>query len=316
MTPKNHSNNNSFNWSFWIPWFLATAMYLIILIFDLLHVNSTTGLTRVIILTVLLLIPIIKSVKIGNIFKLDLKEFDEIKEEVKEIRRTLFSINLQSNQTVNYYPQPVGLPYQKIQNIPISDRTKLLMDDAEQTYKQGKVHNSIEKYRIVLEEFDPNNWVAAFWLGYLYLLLEDSVEKESIKKVLDQSIFYSKYATTKNKTHAAQFINLAIAQKHFATLDGQKLYALIELALENLEFAEKLFERDDNSLSDPKMIIDYGKCLHFIAEFNEELGKKNNGIEYSEKAITVFKKHPDQINSEVQKWLNEAKKRLKHLSSG
>ena len=127
---------------------------------------------------------------------------------------------------------------------------------AESLYKQNRIIESIENYKESLK-YDKENWIAAMYLGFLYLSLpEFKIDKKywgfTDEERLELSIYYSTYATKIDINHFNQFMNLGIAQKH---LGGERH---TKLALKNIKIAYDMLEYDPNVKNNPQMFLNKG----------------------------------------------------------
>jgi len=162
---------------------------------------------------------------------------------------------------------------------------------------------------------DSNNWVAAMFLGYIYLSLND-LEKDrnkwgfSERERLLRSAFFSMHATQKDPNHYMQFMNLGIALRH---LGGR---SLIQLGLDKLETAFNMLNYDPQVQNNPELILAKGKCRSFMGEFAELLEMKKEAIQYRKEAVEIFKNCPEPKPPSLDHWLMDAEKSIADLGKG
>ncbi len=291
---------------FYVCWILAIVLVLLTLTCDLKPLESNLNFILFLLLIGIILLPFLKSLNIGKIFGVELKNLSS---NIEKLRETVLNLNIRSTQEV------------RLTNVNAPDGQNLQIQTVEQSQKKLNLAYSLLKQKRFLEaldvyhealKLDPNNWIAAMYLGYLYLSLRDfQVDSNTWgfddAERLARSMFYSTYATEVDLNHYTQFMNLAIAQKHLGG-DG-----LTRLALKNMEIAYNMLDYDRNVPKYPPMLMNKGKARSFMGEFAEALGLISEAKMYRKEAIEIFKNCPEPKPQDLEKWLKQAEKSLSDL---
>ncbi len=254
----------------------------------------------------LMMVPFAKGVSVGKLFSIQLKE---INSSIERLRETIINIGIKNVQDVKVYTTiPAG---QENIHVSASEKSAEQIESAKTLYKQGKIMEAIESYKRALN-YDCENWGAAMALGYIYFSLDEmGIDKSewgfSDEERLFKSIFYSTYATEKDKQHYNQYLNLGIAQ---GKLGGDKS---IRVAIKNLEVAYNMLNNDDSIAGNPYWIMSKGKARSFMGEFEEKLGNTDKATEYRSEAIEIFNSCPDPKPHDLEHWKADAEQALNRL---
>lgn len=294
-------------WLFVTCWLAIILMLIATLIFDLYPLKSELHFILFLVLIGIILLPFLKSFNVGKIFGIELKSLNT---NIEKLRETILNFNISAKQEVSLLninsPEGQNLQYKTV------EQSKKKSDLGFSLSYQGRFLEAIEAYKESLK-IDPNNWIAAMYLGFIYLSLpEYKVDQNEWgfdnDERLFQSIYYSTYATKIDIQHYNQFMNLAIAQKHLGG-DG-----LIRLSLKNMNKAYNMFVSDPNVPSNPIMVLNKAKARSFMGEYAEALGMKKEAKMYRQEAIDIFKNCPEPKPQELNRWLKQAEDALKHLN--
>lgn len=163
---------------------------------------------------------------------------------------------------------------------------------AKKYLKFNEIDNAIQTLEESIKK-DPNNWYSYLLLGSIYL---------NYKNDSDNALKYLISAMEIDKNHFNQFMNAGVA---YIWKSENKL------AIEALNKSIEIIERDQISRHLPRIKMEYGKCLMFIAEAFQNLDDKENSIKYLEMSIKKVDEIPNQDrNIAINYWLEEARKRL------
>ncbi len=295
---------------FYIIWILSILIIIATLISKCEVIEDNRRFILLLLLIGILFLPFLSSLSIGNLFRIDLRKIGESIDKLRETVLNVLQSNVQNKQEVNIFP--LKTPDDRSEQIRIELRSQRYAEQAYSLFKQGRILESIEFYHKSFE-WDNNNWVAAFFLGFLYLSLNDYKipdEKLGIDKLerLSRSVFYSSIATINDPNHYMQFMNLGIAQGHW----GES--RMLTLALRNLEKAYNMLDYDPNVKNAPKLFLNKGKCRSFMGEFSESLGDKDNARRYRKEAIDILKSCPQPVPKDRDRWLKQAEDALQRLT--
>lgn len=165
--------------------------------------------------------------------------------------------------------------------------------ESQKYFKLGDFDNAIKKLKLSIDH-DPQNWYSHLLLGSIFL---------NFKNDADNALKYLKNAMELDKNHFNQYMNAGVAY----IWKGEN-----ELAINALNESIDIIERDKVSRHLPRIIMEYGKCLMFIAEAYLNLQNSQKSIEYLKNATSKFNEVPPQYRDEgINYWLDEAEKRLK-----
>lgn len=287
-------------------WIVVILMISISLIFNLL--KSELNFILFLVLIGIILLPFLKSFNVGKIFGLELKSLNT---NIEKLRETILNFNINTKQEINLLNilSPEG------QNLQIKtiEESKKKSDLGYSLFMQQRLLEAIDAYKESLK-IDPNNWIAAMYLGFIYLSLPEYKIDETTwgfdnSERLFQSIYYSAYATKIDIQHYNQFMNLAIAQKH---LGGRNL---VQLALKNMEKAYRMFITDPNVPSNPILVLNKAKARSFMGEFAEAIEEYEDAIKYRQEAIEIFRNCPEPKPEALEKWLHQAEEALENLNT-
>lgn len=308
MESGNKSSPLNFgSWLFYLCW-LSSLIFIIVIIFsDYFIFNSTQQFFMIFLIVALLILPFLKSISIGDFFKVEIRE---VKKSVQELREKLIEVQLSNSQSTTIINSITEFG-EKISTPTISESEKLY-NIAEELKINKKYIESLKYYKLALES-DTRNWLAAFNLGAIYLVLNDHrVPKDSWNftenERLSNALFYSQYATKIDKNHYGQFFNLALAQQHTG---GDKM---LELSINSFDNTIDILERDPSLHADSRLLTNYGKCLHFKAMSLFMLNRIEDAIENDKKAIDLFENCPEPKPTELLKWLDQSKNHLNELT--
>ncbi len=297
--------------SFYTCWIIVIIIILSTIIFDFKVFQSNKGFILLLLLLGIILLPFLKSLSVGNLFKIELQKMEESVNKLRDTINNILHLNILNKQTVNI--SNLNTPDGRIEQVQTELKSQRFSDQAYSLFKQGRLLESIDYYQKAYE-LDNNNWVAAYFLGYLYLSLRDFKIKESEWGFdeldrLSRSFMYSRIAITKDPNHYMQYMNLGIAQGH---LGGNRM---LKLAIRNLEVAFNMLSYDKNVENKSQFVIIKGKCKSFMGEFAEVLKLIDNAIKHTKEAIDIFTDCPEPIPANRDHWLKQAKDRLRRLQS-
>lgn len=294
------------SWLFYICWLAAIFFIVIITFCDYFTFNSTQQFFMVFFIVGLLILPFLKSMSVGNFFKIEIRE---VKKSIQELREKIIDLKISNTQATTI----INSISEYGENISTSTKaeSKKFYKKAEELRVNGKYIESLNFYKMSLEA-DRNNWLSAFYLGAIYLSLTDlGIVKRywdfDEYERLSNALFYSQYATKIDKAHFGQFLNLAIAQQH---IGGDKL---LELSIKSFNNTVDILKRDPNLKYDAKLKIAHGKSLHFKAMSLSSLNRIDEAIRNDVEAIHIFENCPEPAPNELPKWLKQAKDHLNML---
>jgi len=280
------------------------------LIYGIGTVSSPSGIFLLLILLCIVMFPFLKSFTVGNIFSVQVRELSDSVERLRDSVQNMLIQQFQSTQNVNI--TTLNAPDGSNLEIETKSKSREYSDLAFGLFRQERYLEALDYYEKALES-DANNWVAAMFLGYIYLSLNE-LEKDQKKWGFDdsarllRSVFFSMHATKKDPNHYMQFMNLGIALRH---LDGEKQ---IRLGLKSLEKAFKMLNYDPQVPGDPKLVTAKGKCRSFMGEFAYLLGMKQEAIQYRREAVEIFKNCPKPVPPELATWLRDAEMALSEIA--
>lgn len=291
---------------FYIIWIFSILIIFVTLVSRWEVIEDNRGFILFLLLIGILFMPFLSRLSIGNLFGIELRKIGDSIDKLRETVLNVLQLNVQTRQEVNIFS--LKTPDDRSEQMRIELRSQRYAEQAYSLFKQGRILESIEYYHKSFE-WDNNNWVAALFLGFLYLSLSDiriSTEKWGIDDFerLSRSVFYSLFATVKDPNHYMQFMNLGIAQGH---LGGNKM---LTLALRNLKKAYNMLDYDPTVKNDPKLLLQKGKCRSFMGEFSESLGDKEIAKRYRQEAIEILKNCPQ---PDRDRWLKDAEDALQRL---
>jgi len=257
----------------------------------------------------ILMLPFAGKFNIGKLFSIELKELSS---SIEKLRDTIINIGIKNVQEVKVTTAING-PYGESFKVYALEQSQKNLNLANSLFQQQRFMESLKYYHEALK-YDNDNWVAAMYLGFIYLSLPEFGVDENEwgfnnDERLFRSIFYSAYAAEKDVNHYNQFMNLAIAQKH---LGGE---GLTRLAIKNMEKAYNMLNYDPNVINNPKMFLNKGKAISFMGEFEEALGNKDKAIQYRKEAIEIFNQCPKPNPPDLEKWKNQAQEALNKLEN-
>lgn len=318
------AKNEKQHWPFhyWLLWSIALLLVILSIFFSLIPFKTINELLLFLLLIGLILLPLLSKFKIGNLFEMELKNISQSVDKLKDTVLNL-SLNMKNELSiVNNYNPPnisqqglmgaISIPENQRQ-IKQSNNIQYLFDKANDQYNRNEFLQAIDTYKTILE-LDCRNWISAMILGFIYLSLDELLENvESIGltkgNILSNSIKYSEIAIELDKSHYNQYMNLALAQRK----SESKL--LLEEGLENLKRARDVFDRDPNTMKNPKLCMEKGKVVSFMGEFSEILGNRGNALKYRIEAVDIFDSCPEPKPAAFTKWYNDAKNAIIKLNS-
>jgi len=293
---------------FVLCWLVVIVLIIITIIYNLPPLKSNLHFILFLVLIGIILLPFLKSFNVGKIFGVELKSLNT---NIEKLRDTILNFNINIKQEINLLkiPSPEG------QNLQLKtiEESKKKSDLGYSLFTQKRLLEAIDAYKESLK-IDPNNWIAAMYLGFIYLSLPEYKIDEANwgfnnAERLFQSIYYSTYATKIDIQHYNQFMNLAIAQKH---LGGE---SLVRLALKNMEKAYRMFITDPNVPSNPVLVLNKAKARSFMGEFAEVIGEFEEAKRYRQEAIDIYKSFPEPKPEALENWLHQAEEALDKLNA-
>ena len=297
------------SWLFYICWFACLAVLVYLLIWKIGSIQSPYGFFLFLLLLCMVMFPFLKSFSVGNIFSVQVRELTT---SVEKLRESVQNILIQQSQnTQNLNLTLLNAPDGRNVEIQTEFRSQKYSNLGNSLFRQGRYMESLDYYEKAFES-DSNNWVAAMFLGYIYLTLND-LEKDQTKwgfndrERLLRSVFFSMHATQKDPNHYMQFMNLGIALRH---LGGNNL---IRLGLENLEKAFNMLSYDPQVQKNPELMLAKGKCRSFMGEVAELLEMKKEATQYRKEAVETFKHCPEPVPPDLDHWLRDAEKAISEL---
>ena len=296
---------------FYTCWFIVVLIIIISIIFDFKVFQSNKGFILLLLLLGFILLPFLKSLNVGNLFKIELQKIEESIDKLRDTVYNVLHLNIQSKQTTNIFN--LNTRDGRVEQIQTDLKSQRFSEQAYSLFKQGRFLESIDYYQKAFES-DNNNWGAAYSLGYLYLSLRELKVKDSewgfdeVER-LSRSIVYSGIAIMKDPNHYMQYMNLGIAQGH---IGGNKM---LELAIRNLEKAFNILSFDKNVVKNPQLMVAKGKCRSFMGQFAETLKLIGDAREYRKQAIDILKACPTPVPHDRDLWLKQAEGALEKLKS-
>ena len=297
------------SWLFYICWLICIAVISYLLVWKIGSIQTGYGLFLFLVLLCMVMFPFLKSFSVGNVFSVQVRELATSVEKLKDSVQNILINQTQNTQNLNL--TLLNVPDGSNVEIQTGYKSQQYSNVGNSLYKQKRYMESLQYYHKALDS-DSNNWVAAMFLGFIYLSLNDFVKDKtkwcfSENERLLRSVFFSMHATQKDLNHYMQFMNLGIALKH---LGGEKL---IQLGLDNLEKAFKMLEYDPQVPGSSDLMLAKGKCRSFMGEFAELLNMKNEAIKYRKEAIEILRNCPDPKPLGIEHWLKDAENSLANL---
>lgn len=294
---------------FCVCWIACLVLLAVLFVCDIGTVKSAPGFLIIMAFIGILMFPFIRSFSVGNVFSVQVRELTNSVERLQDSVQNLISFQFRSTQ--NVVVSNLNAPDGRNIKIETEAKSKRYSEQANSLFGQGRYLEAIEYYEKAFE-WDPNNWVAAFYLGFLYLSLRELNDDEnswgfSENERLLRSAFYSTYATKKDPNHYMQFMNLGIALRH---IGGERL---IKLGLQNLEKAYNMLSHDPQVPNNPNLMLAKGKCRSFMGEFADLLGMREEAALYRREAVEIFGMCPAPVPDELHNWLQDAERALMEL---
>jgi len=297
------------SWLFYICWIASILAIAFILRYGIGSVQSPSGLFLLLVLLCMVMFPFLKSFTVGNLFSVQVRD---LANSVEKLRDSVQNILIQQSQnTQNFNLSVLNAPDGRNIEIQTEFKSQKYSNLGNSLFQQGRYMESLNYYEKAFES-DSNNWVAAMFLGYIYLSLND-FERDQTKWGFNdrerwlRSVFYSIHATKKDPNHYMQFMNLGIALRQ---LGGENL---IRLGLENLEKAFNMLSYDPEVPKYPGLMTAKGKCRSFMGEFTHLLGMIKEAIQYRKEAIEIFNKCPEPVPPDLGNWLKDAEKAISQI---
>jgi tetratricopeptide (TPR) repeat protein len=297
------------SWLFYICWLACLSVIVWILIWKIGSIQSPYGFFLFLVLLCMVMLPFLKSFAVGNIFSVQVRELTS---SVEKLRDSVQNILIQQSQnTQNLNLTLLNAPDGRNVEIQTGFNSKKYSNLGNSLFQQGRYMESLDYYGKAFES-DSNNWVAAMFLGYIYLSLNDLKKNQTKwgfnnRERLLRSVFYSMHATQKDPNHYMQFMNLGIALRH---LGGKNL---IRLGLENLEKAFNMLSNDPQIQKNPELMTAKGKCRSFMGEFVELLEMKKEALQYRKEAVEIFNDCPEPLPADFEHWLRDAERAISEI---
>ena len=294
---------------FYICWLVSLVAIICILIWGIGSIQSPSGFFLFLVLLCMAMFPFLKSFTVGNIFSMQVRELANSVEKLKDSVQNILIQQSQNTQNVNLtlLNDLEGREFK----IKTGFKSQRYSDLGYSLFLQERYMESLGYYEKAFES-DPNNWVAAKALGFIYLSLTDYEKDQSKwgfrdKERLLRSVFYSMYATKNDPNHYEQFMNLGIALRH---LEGKNL---VKLGMENLQKAFDMLINVPQVLNNPKLMTARGKCRSFMGEFAKLLGESDIAIQYRKEAVDIFNSCPEPVPKELNYLLKDAETAISEL---
>ena len=294
-------------------WISSIILFLIVIIYSIICPQSIKTIYPIYILILiligLLLLPFIGKFSVGKLFSIEMKELNS---SIEKLRDTIVNIGIKNIQDVKVNISSEAPDGAKVE-IKTFEKSQKYSNLAYSLFRQNRIMESIDNYKESLK-YDRENWIAAMYLGFLYLSLREFNIDEKYWGInnnerLELSIYYSTSATKIDINHYNQFMNLAIAQKK---LGGE---GLTKLALKNMKIAYDMLEFDSDVKNHPHMFLNKGKARSFMGEFEEALGNNEKAIQYRKEAIEIFNHCPKPVPHDLETWKRQAQEALKNLEN-
>jgi tetratricopeptide (TPR) repeat protein len=208
--------------------------------------------------------------------------------------KQMFDIS-QSKETDKKYEVPPET-HQEVK-IDTSELSKYYMKAARKALDQNKIEETLAFLNLAIDK-DPTNWYAYSLMGTIYL---------NFQKNADLALKYLLPAMDFDKNHFNQFMNSGVA--YIWKNDYEK-------AIKCLEISINIIERDQIARHLPRFVMEYGKCLAFIAEAYQERNNIEKAKDYLNNAIKKLEEIPSQYRDDaINYWMQEIKKRRSNLGT-
>ncbi len=293
-------------------WLFSLIIVFTVFINDFERINSFYGITLLFLFIGLLFLPFIESLSVGNFLKINLKNLEKSIDNLRESILTFLQVNQQNNQVNNYFGS-INTPDGSSAEIKTENISRYYAQRAFSLFNQKRYNESLIQYHKAYDA-DNNNWVAASFLGFLYLSYKDyDIPREewgfNDLERLNRSIFFSTIATYNDPNHFMPFMNLGIAQGHWG---GKNM---LTLGTANLEKAYKMLDFDTKTQTNPNLYLEKAKIKSFIGEQFGKLNDIKTAIMHREEANIIFEKCPEPRPPEFEHWYKENLKHLNDLKS-